>query len=408
MSKGQTKGRYIMGMASSQARLLTLTARMHDVEYQAQSIQNAKISLATQEDAVHKKYLEALDATTLTVKDWQGNLITANFNTLCGISAADVGNYRYALFDSKGSLIVDDEIVDGYSAYKSSGAKMTAEAFAFYMLTGSVPDTDCDFTYAVDEYRADYKGGVDKKSIDEAYAEICAIAQQIYPEVDIEDLEGDMDEFLNGDKEDIQSHDNWDFSDDTYEALEKARTNYFNLIDEANYQMFRSDAEKIFASIDDGEYASDFNQNDFDYYVSMFKQIQENHENIVGISEFNGIDGIGHAATDGDWLESMIQSGKITIDRAAIDKKGHLSFSSTGVSSDTRLEYTTTSTIDKKELAKAEAEYEHEMKKINAKDKRYDMDLSKLEAERTALKTEYDSVKKVISDNIERTFGIFS
>ena len=36
------------------------------------------------------------------------------------------------------------------------------------------------------------------------------------------------------------------------------------------------------------------------------------------------------------------------------------------------------------------------------------MELSKLETEREALKTEYDSVKKVVSDNIERTFGIFS
>ena len=36
------------------------------------------------------------------------------------------------------------------------------------------------------------------------------------------------------------------------------------------------------------------------------------------------------------------------------------------------------------------------------------MELSKLETEREALKTEYDSVKKVASDNIERTFGIFS
>ena len=36
------------------------------------------------------------------------------------------------------------------------------------------------------------------------------------------------------------------------------------------------------------------------------------------------------------------------------------------------------------------------------------LELSKLETERTALTTEYDSVKKVISDNIERTFGIFS
>ena len=55
-----------MGMAASQARLLTITARLHDVEYQAQSIQNAKISLATQQDDVYQKYLDALDATTLT------------------------------------------------------------------------------------------------------------------------------------------------------------------------------------------------------------------------------------------------------------------------------------------------------------------------------------------------------
>ena len=48
------------------------------------------------------------------------------------------------------------------------------------------------------------------------------------------------------------------------------------------------------------------------------------------------------------------------------------------------------------------------MKDINMKDKKFDMDLSKLETERTALTTEYESVKKVITDNIQRTFGIFS
>ena len=46
-----------MGMAASQARLLTITARMHDVEYQAQSIQNAKIQLSTQSDQIYQNYL---------------------------------------------------------------------------------------------------------------------------------------------------------------------------------------------------------------------------------------------------------------------------------------------------------------------------------------------------------------
>ena len=81
---------------------------------------------------------------------------------------------------------------------------------------------------------------------------------------------------------------------------------------------------------------------------------------------------------------------------------------STSPSSDTFLSYTPTTTIDKRALSKAEAEYEHTLKQIDKKDKMYDLELSKLETERTALTTEYDSVKKVIQDNVERTFGIFS
>ena len=60
MAKGQPKRKLEMGMAASQARLLTITARMHDIEYQAQSIQNAKIELATQSDEVYQEYLKTL------------------------------------------------------------------------------------------------------------------------------------------------------------------------------------------------------------------------------------------------------------------------------------------------------------------------------------------------------------
>ena len=71
-----------MGMAASQARLLTITARLHDVEYKAQSIQNAKIQLSTQSDQVYNEYLEALNATSLTITDSNKNLIQANMRML--------------------------------------------------------------------------------------------------------------------------------------------------------------------------------------------------------------------------------------------------------------------------------------------------------------------------------------
>ena len=109
-----------MGMAASQARLLTITARMHDVEYQAQSIQNAKIALATQEDEVYREYLDALDQTTFTVKDNNNQTVVANFNTLCGINAARAtSKERYLLRDDKNSIIVSEEISSGYKQTES-------------------------------------------------------------------------------------------------------------------------------------------------------------------------------------------------------------------------------------------------------------------------------------------------
>ena len=76
-----------MGMAASQARLLTLTARLHDVELQAQSIMSQKIALATQKDALYQDYCDALDATAIKVAFWNGGVGTeyrnANYTTLC-------------------------------------------------------------------------------------------------------------------------------------------------------------------------------------------------------------------------------------------------------------------------------------------------------------------------------------
>nr|MCR5266238.1 hypothetical protein [Cyanobacteria bacterium RUI128] len=54
-----------MGMSSSQARLLTLTARMHDIELRSQRIQAEKLRLANESDKVYANYLQALDAKKL-------------------------------------------------------------------------------------------------------------------------------------------------------------------------------------------------------------------------------------------------------------------------------------------------------------------------------------------------------
>ena len=112
-----------MGMAASQARLLTITARIHDVEYEAQSIQNAKIQLATQEDAVYREYNEALDATTMTLMTLDGagnkNLVAATFNNLCSRDKALAANgSSFALRSKDGNLIVENDIANAYNGHE--------------------------------------------------------------------------------------------------------------------------------------------------------------------------------------------------------------------------------------------------------------------------------------------------
>ena len=59
-------------------------------------------------------------------------------------------------------------------------------------------------------------------------------------------------------------------------------------------------------------------------------------------------------------------------------------------------------------VAQAEAEYEYAMSEIQSKDKRLDLDLDNINTEHSAIDTEMDSVKKVVEDNVGRTFKVFS
>ena len=373
-----------MGMAASQARLLTITARLHDVEYQAQSIQNAKTQLATQSDEVYQAYLEALDATTLTVKDYDGNIITANFNNLWGRNAVDT-KYQYAIRDDHNRLVVSEDIKQAYDNYKhdKGDADATPYGFAMYMLGGAEDidlnelDNDCDEVYAEISNNKD----ITKTS---NYSSIKAAKDK-------------MDEIIKnagGDYNDLNEEDK-----DKYDKAEKT---YYNLM----YNNYGEEIYKKNVGLNASD-ESDFNKEDFTYYENIFKQI-EAADGCVSITEFDGPMN-GDAANDSDWLKNQLESGRFTIEIVETDKKtGEVKLNTTSIATDTYVGTTTTTSIDKKAYAKAEAQYEHDTKLIDAKDKKYDMDLSKLETERTALTTEYDSVKKVVSDNIERTFGIFS
>ena len=59
-------------------------------------------------------------------------------------------------------------------------------------------------------------------------------------------------------------------------------------------------------------------------------------------------------------------------------------------------------------ISRAEAEYENRMDNIDQKDKQLDLRLARIENERNALKTEYDTVKDLVKKNIERSYKTFN
>jgi len=62
-----------MGLASSQARLLNLTSRMHQIEYKAAKLENEKLQMANASRRAYLEYQEATEKTKIQIKVLQTN-----------------------------------------------------------------------------------------------------------------------------------------------------------------------------------------------------------------------------------------------------------------------------------------------------------------------------------------------
>ena len=107
------------------------------------------------------------------------------------------------------------------------------------------------------------------------------------------------------------------------------------------------------------------------------------------------------AYQDDKWLITQLKRGRLNIAYySAVEKE----FVSTTLDDDESI----TEKEDSSKVAIAEAVYKNKMDKLEAQDKQFDLTLNRLEAEHSALQTEYDAVVKVISKNVEKSFNIFN
>ena len=331
-----------MGMSASQVRYLTLTARIHDVENEAQRIQNQKLLLANDSDAVYQRYLDALNKTKIQVRQFDDDsgvsqMVDVTLDVLYR-GSGDTTTNAYALTGIDGSVYlpfdVQTEDVESFDNFKA--------AFATYWNI-SVSDLNAN------AQRNDYVKAMWRYINEQAGTDMFLISSGASL---------------------------FDIADDT--TVQMNDTGYDN---EAELRH-----SVIHCIVSDDVNSTDWLRDIIGYGYANFQMLSSDTTEI-------SVNAADHTITV-DGVTTVTGTHALAL----------YDFNSSTVATDTQMG----EAADDIELAVAEVEYESDMKKINAKDKKYDTELSTLENQRSAMKEEMESLKTVINDNIQRTFKLFS
>ena len=314
-----------MGMSASQARLLTLTSRMNDIELRSQQIANTKIRLADESEQVANKYTAALNASKFTFTDYstgQAKTIPMTFNNMNSLGSG------YRLVATNGKTIV--------SKSQNNSYKMAMKDYRTPHFGSWSDNSDSvHFRNAQAVYGLNEKFGV--SSFKDAYKKL------------------GLDENTSG---------GWT------PLIERG------LVSQNEVSLFDNQFIKFFADTSGDTYNNGNSMQD---------------DGVIYIDDAT--------ANDPNWLYDAIESGQFKIEQKTAE-----GWKETSTSSNTQIAIQS----DDTNLAKAEAEYNADTAKINTKEKKLDQQMKEMDTEHSAISTEYDSVKSLISDNISKSFQLFS
>lgn len=115
-----------MGMSASQARLLTLTARLSDLELSAQRISNSKLRLASETEKIATDYTKALNEESIKLltgcnSSGASTYADLTYENLTGVNSPLTS--QYGLSDGNGKLLVTQAIA---ASYKSANGDLTS------------------------------------------------------------------------------------------------------------------------------------------------------------------------------------------------------------------------------------------------------------------------------------------
>lgn len=488
-----------MGLAASQGKLLCMTARLSNNEFEQQSIAYSKQRLAENSEQINDKYLDALNQTKFQIlTGYNGSeacYADITYNQLTGCNSVANGK-QYLVKDNKGKVLVTSEVAKAYEnnngdfnrflrdlGYTQSNIDVSEhtpsenaihDAWDKYLVSvgKSIDDVDSQhilgFGYKAfsDEpfdgyvtYNSAYAATADGSRTLNLFKDSAGYYTNRYTleARQYTDENGELQTGVFYQTPEQEGTDNYtQLLDVTYNTetnkftytnvdgdqvetdvlyasqgpdgnaiLSENEKEYLTLVD-ANTNEYKSESGIIYTVTDtpkalNFEGTTTAQRELYDYAVALTEAYYNNSNShtsdklkydaeLVNYYKniFNEMRQCGYTTTpdetkfkDSEWFVRQIKAGNLVLSYySATDK----SFIGTSLDDDESI----TEKEDKSAIAIAEQEYTNSMDKIEHQEKQFDMQLNKLEAEHSALQTEYDAVAKVISKNVEKSFSIFN
>ena len=435
-----------MGLSASQARLLSLTARQSNLEFEGQQINQQRTNLSNQS----ANYYNSLLTMTVPTPPSTDDYTTIKYSFVIGGNDATIAQVLPQ--DNKGNYLVEyTTTLASIGVQENTAYKITASANASSTKTGKAELVN----NPNEAYNADMQYYVQTFREDDEHGEYTALNNNSERYSDDRVAAGDVtfyDKF--GNQVDKTAALNNGKLKDEYTALVKKESDEIGystvsvqLADRASYQSALDKGEKVTKfqeNTSDNTYGSDnvvtysaSNDTTFSTVGSEYKEAFINAGlDINEYYQYKSSTGIRFAKKED--VEKSANNSTLSITTFAVasmnkSQKTQLSgvqieFDTTGrISSMTDAEgntYTMTASTETDDNAYEDAYnqytydqyvYDQKQNEINAhieilqaQDKNLELRLSQLNTEHSAIQTEMDAVNKVISKNIETSFKTFN
>lgn len=408
-----------MGMAASQARLLSITARLTDNENTGQNLSQSKMRLADRTQQINSDYMSALGATKLTVlTGFNGSspsYTDISYSLMTGYDTVALGK-QYVVTDTNGRVLVTRRQEEAFKrgngdlnifladlGYSQADVNTKITHSNEADMTGAEKETAQKIHEAWDAYLTSVGKGFGDEEHDDgtnvtfgytsfsnnAYDGYAVYSTFVYEKnadgTDKVDADGNKVVAKNADGTNKTITKPLNYEGTTKE--QRQLYDYAVAITEA--------AMGTSKSLDLNTNNDSDNSGMITYLSNLFYRMAQS--GFYSYSQDKAKDTIN----DNSWFEDQLRKGELLLEYYSNTEKG---FVSTTYDEDSSIQ----EAEDTRQIALVEAKYTMDMSEVEQQDSRIDMELKKIDTEHSALQTEYDAVKGVIDKNVEKTFNIFS